>query len=89
MKRAVVIGLGIFGHNIARGLFENGLEVVAIDKRRMPFRKSAIIPRKQFWPTVQIKRFLRKSAYRKTILPLFRLVKIWLPAPWRRYICGS
>lgn len=32
MKRAVVIGLGIFGYHIARTLFENGFEVVAIDK---------------------------------------------------------
>lgn len=32
MKRVVVIGLGIFGFNIARDLFENGFEVVAVDK---------------------------------------------------------
>ena len=32
MKRAVVIGLGIFGYHLARTLFENGFEVVAIDK---------------------------------------------------------
>jgi trk system potassium uptake protein len=32
MKRAVVIGLGIFGFNIAKRLFESGLEVTAIDK---------------------------------------------------------
>ena len=34
MKRAVVIGLGIFGYNIARTLFENGFEIVAIDKNK-------------------------------------------------------
>ncbi len=34
MKRVIVIGLGIFGFNIARELFENGIEVVAIDKNR-------------------------------------------------------
>jgi len=34
MKRAVVIGLGIFGHHIARTLFENGFEVIAIDKNK-------------------------------------------------------
>lgn len=34
MKRAVVIGLGIFGYHIARILFENGFEVVAIDKSK-------------------------------------------------------
>jgi trk system potassium uptake protein TrkA len=34
MKRAVVIGLGIFGYNIARTLFESGFEVVAIDKNK-------------------------------------------------------
>lgn len=39
MKRAIVIGLGIFGHNIARDLFENGFEVVAIDKSREAVQK--------------------------------------------------
>ena len=34
MRRAVVIGLGIFGYHIARTLFENGFEVVAIDKNK-------------------------------------------------------
>ena len=34
MKRAVVIGLGIFGYNIACTLFESGFEVVAIDKNK-------------------------------------------------------
>jgi len=34
MKRAVVIGLGIFGANIVRQLFESGLEVIAIDKTK-------------------------------------------------------
>lgn len=34
MRRAVVIGLGIFGYHIARDLFENGFEVVAIDKNK-------------------------------------------------------
>ncbi len=34
MKRVIVIGLGIFGFNIAKDLFENGIEVVAIDKNR-------------------------------------------------------
>ena len=34
MRRAVVIGLGIFGYNIARTLFKNGFEVVAIDKNK-------------------------------------------------------
>jgi trk system potassium uptake protein TrkA len=32
MKRAVVIGLGIFGFNIAKDLYENGIEVIAVDK---------------------------------------------------------
>jgi len=30
----VVVGLGIFGFNIAKDLFENGFEVVAIDKNK-------------------------------------------------------
>lgn len=34
MKRAVVIGLGIFGINVVRQLFESGLEVIAIDKTK-------------------------------------------------------
>ncbi len=32
MKRVVVIGLGIFGFNLTRSLFENGVEVIAVDK---------------------------------------------------------
>lgn len=34
MKRVVVVGLGIFGFNIAKDLFENGFEVVAIDRNK-------------------------------------------------------
>ena len=34
MKRVIVVGLGIFGFNIARELYENGLEVIAIDKHK-------------------------------------------------------
>ena len=34
MKRVVVVGLGIFGANITKELFENGFEVVAIDKNK-------------------------------------------------------
>jgi len=34
MKRVVVVGLGIFGSQLARQLFEKGLEVIAIDKNR-------------------------------------------------------
>jgi trk system potassium uptake protein TrkA len=34
MKRVVVIGLGIFGFNIAKDLYENGIEVIAIDKNK-------------------------------------------------------
>jgi trk system potassium uptake protein TrkA len=34
MKRVVVIGLGIFGFNIVKDLYENGFEVVAIDKNK-------------------------------------------------------
>ena len=34
MKRVVVVGLGIFGFNIAKDLFENGFEVIAIDKSK-------------------------------------------------------
>ena len=34
MKRVVVIGLGIFGFNLARELFEKGMEVIAIDKNK-------------------------------------------------------
>jgi trk system potassium uptake protein TrkA len=34
MKRVVVVGLGIFGFNIAKDLFESGFEVIAIDKNK-------------------------------------------------------
>ena len=34
MKRVIVIGLGIFGFNIAKVLYENGLEVITIDKNK-------------------------------------------------------
>ena len=34
MRRVVVIGLGIFGFNIAKALFENGFEVIAIDRNK-------------------------------------------------------
>lgn len=39
MKRVVVVGLGIFGSNIARKLYENGLEVIAIDKNKDSIQK--------------------------------------------------
>jgi trk system potassium uptake protein len=34
MKRVVVVGLGIFGSQLARQLYEKGIEVVAVDKNR-------------------------------------------------------
>ena len=34
MKRIVVVGLGIFGINLVKQLYESGLEVLAIDKRK-------------------------------------------------------
>ena len=34
MKRVIVIGLGIFGFNIAKVLYENGIEVITIDKNK-------------------------------------------------------
>jgi trk system potassium uptake protein TrkA len=34
LKRVVVVGLGIFGFNIAKDLFENGFEVIAVDKNK-------------------------------------------------------
>ncbi len=39
MKRVVVIGLGIFGFNIAKALYEGGFEVLAIDKHRETIQK--------------------------------------------------
>jgi trk system potassium uptake protein TrkA len=39
MKRVLVIGLGIFGFNIAKDLYENGFEVVAIDKNKEVIQK--------------------------------------------------
>jgi trk system potassium uptake protein len=34
MKRVIVIGLGIFGSNISKELYENGFEVIAVDKNK-------------------------------------------------------
>ncbi|MBN1614319.1 MAG: TrkA family potassium uptake protein [Deltaproteobacteria bacterium] len=34
MQRVVVIGLGIFGFNIVKNLYENGFDVIAIDKSK-------------------------------------------------------
>jgi trk system potassium uptake protein TrkA len=34
MKRVVVIGLGIFGFNVMKELYENGFDVIAIDKNK-------------------------------------------------------
>ncbi len=39
MRRVVVIGLGIFGYNIAKDLYENGLEVIAVDKNKEVIQK--------------------------------------------------
>jgi trk system potassium uptake protein TrkA len=39
MKRVVVIGLGIFGFNIAKDLYENGIEVITIDKNKEIIQK--------------------------------------------------
>ena len=39
MRRVIVIGLGIFGFNIAKDLYENGLEVIAIDKNKEVIQK--------------------------------------------------
>jgi trk system potassium uptake protein TrkA len=39
MKRVVVIGLGIFGFNIAKDLYENGIEVIAVDKNKEVIQK--------------------------------------------------
>jgi trk system potassium uptake protein TrkA len=34
MPRVIVIGLGIFGYNIVKNLFEAGIDVIAIDKNK-------------------------------------------------------
>ncbi len=39
MQRVVVVGLGIFGFNIAKDLYESGMEVIAIDKNREMIQK--------------------------------------------------
>jgi len=39
VKRVIVVGLGIFGFNIAKELYENGLEVIAIDKHKETIQK--------------------------------------------------
>jgi trk system potassium uptake protein TrkA len=39
MKRVIVIGLGIFGFNVVKDLYENGIEVIAIDKNKEVIQK--------------------------------------------------
>ena len=39
MKRVIVVGLGIFGFNIAKELYQKGLEVIAIDKNKEIIQK--------------------------------------------------
>ena len=39
MKRIIVIGLGIFGLNIVKELYESGFEVIAIDKNKEAIQK--------------------------------------------------
>ncbi|OGP92709.1 MAG: potassium transporter TrkA [Deltaproteobacteria bacterium RBG_16_48_10] len=39
MKRVVVIGLGIFGFNVVKDLYESGFEVIAIDKNKEMVQK--------------------------------------------------
>jgi trk system potassium uptake protein TrkA len=39
VKRIIVVGLGIFGFNIAKELYENGMEVIAIDKSKEMIQK--------------------------------------------------
>src|SRR5512134_1587664 len=39
MKRVVVIGLGIFGSQLVRRLYESGLDVIAVDKNREVVQK--------------------------------------------------
>jgi trk system potassium uptake protein TrkA len=34
MKRVIVIGLGIFGYNVVKELYENNVDVIAIDKKK-------------------------------------------------------
>ncbi|HOM07133.1 MAG TPA: TrkA family potassium uptake protein [Syntrophales bacterium] len=38
-KRVVVVGLGIFGINLVRNLFESGVEVIAVDKLKEPVQQ--------------------------------------------------
>lgn len=33
-KKVIIIGIGIFGFNLAKDLYENGMEVVVIDKKK-------------------------------------------------------
>lgn len=40
MERVVVIGLGVFGFNLAKDLYENGFEVIAIDKNKDKVQKA-------------------------------------------------
>ncbi len=39
MRRVIVVGLGVFGFNLAKGLYEAGIEVIAIDKNKELLQK--------------------------------------------------
>jgi trk system potassium uptake protein TrkA len=39
VRRVIVVGLGIFGFNIAKDLYESGMEVIAIDKNKEMIQK--------------------------------------------------
>jgi len=39
VQRVVVVGMGIFGFNIAKDLYESGMEVIAIDKNKEMIQK--------------------------------------------------
>jgi len=39
VQRVIVVGLGVFGFNLAKGLYEAGIEVIAIDKNKELLQK--------------------------------------------------
>jgi len=53
MKRVIVIGLGIFGFNIVKDLFEGGFESSPSTRTRKLSRRSVTSPRKRSSPTAR------------------------------------
>jgi trk system potassium uptake protein TrkA len=71
MKRVVVIGLGIFGFNLAKDLFEAGLEVIAVDKNKDLVQKIRDFSTKAVMADATEKEVMEAMGSRKTTWSCF------------------